>query len=98
MDQSLTETATMAETAVASSKEEKPQKKRKRKKSTVGMTVLVVIYFIYAATLLFPILWLLYNSLKDKIEFSTNPWAFPENPFLSLKNFGVIVFTFTVSQ
>lgn len=98
MDQSLTETATMAETAVASSKEEKPQEKRKRKKSTVGMTVLVVIYFIYAATLLFPILWLLYNSLKDKIEFSTNPWAFPENPFLSLKNFGVIFSQFNVGS
>lgn len=97
MDNIQAERAQLPEAAAIAPPQEEPQKK-KRKKMSVGMTVLIVIYFIYAATLLFPILWLIYNSLKNKVEFSANPWAFPESPFLSLKNYGVIFSQFNVGS
>lgn len=63
----------------------KTVKKSSRKRKSKGvqayritLTVLAVIFMLYAVTLIFPLLWLLFNSIKNKIEFSVNPWAFPE--------------------
>lgn len=62
------------------------------------LTVLAVIFMIYAVTLIFPLLWLVYNSLKNKIEFSVNPWAFPTEPIKSLANFGTIFSEFNLGS
>ncbi|MDD7166097.1 MAG: hypothetical protein PUI31_05445, partial [Clostridia bacterium] len=49
-------------------------KKKTRGEHNAILTVLCVIFFVYAVTLIFPFVWLAFNSLKNKIEFSANPW------------------------
>ena len=72
--------------------------KKKPREHRVTLTVLCVLYFVYAATLIFPFLWLVYNSLKDKIEFSVNPWAMPVKPVQSLGNFAKIFSEFNLGS
>lgn len=40
------------------------------------LTVICVLFTIYSVTLFFPLVWLFFNSLKDKVEFLNNPWQF----------------------
>lgn len=40
-------------------------------------------------TLIFPFLWLIYNSVKDKTEFFLHPWDFPSNIIKGLSNYSV---------
>ncbi len=54
------------------------------------LTVLVVLFSIYSVALLYPMLWLLMNSVKDKFDFLRNPMALPKNPFKYLGNFTLI--------
>ena len=51
------------------------------------LAVLMVIFFVYIATLLFPCLWLFLNSLKTDIEFFKDTWATPKEPFKNLENY-----------
>ena len=37
-----------------------------------------VIFAVYSITLVFPFLWLIFNSLKGKFEFMDNPMAMPQ--------------------
>ena len=62
------------------------------------LTVLAVVFFIYSLTLILPCLWLVYNSVKTKMEFFFNPWAVPENIFANLKNYIVVFSDFGVGQ
>lgn len=39
------------------------------------LIVVCVLFSIYAVTLFFPLVWLFFNSLKDKVEFLSDPWA-----------------------
>ena len=48
------------------------------------LTVLMVVFLVYIATLLFPCLWLLINSLKTDVEFFKDTWALPKEPFKNL--------------
>lgn len=61
----------------------------KRRKQTRALTVLEIIFIIYSLTLIFPFLWLLYNSVKDKMEFFLHPWNFPTNILKGLSNYTV---------
>ena len=72
-------------------------KERKRRQS-LPLTVLGVIFFVYSLTLIFPLLWLLYNSVKGKVEFFMNPWRVPEKPFAYLANYGVVFREFSVAR
>lgn len=38
------------------------------------LIVISVIFAIYSVTLFFPLIWLFFNSLKDKVQFLNNPW------------------------
>lgn len=61
---------------------------RKRLTSHRGwLTVLMVVFFVYIATLVFPCLWLLLNSLKTDVEFFKDSWALPKEPFKNLANY-----------
>ena len=53
----------------------------------VWLTVLMAIFFVYIATLIFPCIWLLLNSLKTDVEFFKDTWAFPKAPFKNLSNY-----------
>lgn len=72
--------------------------KKKPREHRATLAVLCVIYFVYAVTLIFPFLWLVYNSMKNKIEFSANPWGFPTEPIKSLGNFGKIFSEFNLGS
>ena len=66
----------------------KEQVNRNRLTSHRGwLTVLMVIFFIYVATLIVPCAWLLLNSLKTKKEFFANTWALPKEPLKNLANY-----------
>ena len=43
-------------------------------------------------------MWLIYNSLKNKIEFSVNPWAIPTELIKSLANYGKIFSEFNLGS
>lgn len=73
-------------------------KTKRKREYRVHLTVLQVIFFLYSLTLLFPIAWLLYNSLKDKVEFFLKPWHAPLAPMSYLKNFGVVFTEFGVGK
>ena len=51
------------------------------------LTALVVIFFVYIATLVFPCAWLLLNSLKTDVEFFKDTWALPKEPLKNLVNY-----------
>ena len=51
------------------------------------LTALMVIFFVYIATLVFPCVWLLLNSLKTDIEFFKSTWALPKEPLKNLANY-----------
>lgn len=38
------------------------------------LIVICVVFAVYSLTLFFPLLWLFFNSLKDKVVFLNNPW------------------------
>lgn len=71
---------------------------KKPREHRVILAVLCVIFCLYAATLIFPFLWLIYNSLKNKIEFSVNPWAIPTELIKSLANYGKIFSEFNLGS
>lgn len=75
----------------------KEQVKRNRLTSHKGwLTVLMIIFFVYIATLIFPVLWLLLNSLKTDVEFFNDTWALPKNPLKNLSNY-LTAFDMTVT-
>lgn len=51
------------------------------------LTAIMIIFFVYIATLVFPCLWLLLNSLKTDVEFFNNTWALPKDPLKNLSNY-----------
>ena len=72
-------------------------KKKTRGEHNAILTVLCVIFFVYAVTLIFPFVWLAFNSLKNKIEFSANPWGFPIDAIGSVAtNYGKIFTEFNL--
>ena len=73
----------------------KPKTKRK---ANVHLTVFAVVFMIYSVVLLFPFLWLIFNSVKDKTEFFLNPLAMPQHPFVNIKNFAVMVTEFQLGE
>lgn len=73
-------------------------KEKKRRVHNVPLTVLAVLFFVYSLTLIFPMLWLLYNAIKDKHEFFNNPWLLPQHPLKNLANFGVVFTEFNLGK
>ena len=53
----------------------------------VWLTVLMTIFLVYVLTLIFPVVWLLLNSLKTDVEFFKSTWALPKSPFKNLSNY-----------
>ena len=51
------------------------------------LTALMVIFFVYIATLVFPCAWLFLNSLKTDVEFFKDTWALPKEPLKNLVNY-----------
>jgi raffinose/stachyose/melibiose transport system permease protein len=52
----------------------------KRRKPTVGRIITFIIMGIFAVLCVYPIIWLLINSLKTNAELFSNPWGFPAVP------------------
>ena len=66
----------------------KEQVNRNRLTSHRGwLTVLMVVFILYALTLIFPCFWMVYNSLKDFGEFRESVWALPKAPIKNLANY-----------
>lgn len=72
------------------------QKKAPRRKGTkdLALWIVFVIFFLYAFTLVFPFLWMLFNSVKGNQEFFTNIWAFPQS--FHIENYTSVLFEYKV--
>jgi ABC-type glycerol-3-phosphate transport system permease component len=46
---------------------------------TITKVIVFVLFAIYAASLIFPFLWMVYNAGKTNAEFYANVWGWPEN-------------------
>lgn len=46
----------------------------------VIMSFFFILFLVYAVTLVYPLIWLFINSLKDKLEFFENPMGLPIKP------------------
>ena len=70
----------------------KPRKKKniKRLDERISLNVICVIFIIYGITLAFPFLWLLYNSVKGRMEFVKNPMSFPKDIWGNVKNYTIM--------
>lgn len=53
---------------------------RKKRKFRIAYTLPNVILLLFSITCIFPAIWLIYSSLKEKAEFYHSPIALPENP------------------
>lgn len=62
----------------------------KRLDERISLNIICGIFLIYAVTLAFPFLWLIYNSVKGNLEFAKNPLTFPQNIFGNLANYTII--------
>jgi raffinose/stachyose/melibiose transport system permease protein/N-acetylglucosamine transport system permease protein len=57
-----------------------PRKNRIKQNGRFVLRIFFVVFAIYAVTLVFPFVWLVYNSLKSKQEFQfDNPMGLPQN-------------------
>ncbi len=45
----------------------------------VAKAIMFVLFFLYAASLIFPFVWMLLNMFKTNIEFFQNVWSWPED-------------------
>lgn len=52
---------------------------RDPKQLRIAKVISFIIFFLYAASLIFPFLWLILNMFKTNIEFFQNVWAWPQN-------------------
>jgi ABC-type glycerol-3-phosphate transport system permease component len=63
------------------------------KKEKVIISIVFVIFLVYAFTLIFPFAWMFINSFKTNSEFFKNIWAFPETftlkSYINVSNFYV---------
>ena len=53
----------------------------------VTKVIVFVLFMIYAITLIFPFIWMFYNSFKTNPEFWQSVWSFPKNLGNGWKNF-----------
>ena len=61
---------------------------RDSKQLQITKVIVFVIFMLYALSLLFPFVWMIYNSFKTNMEFFENVWALPEdlsNGLINLK-------------
>ncbi len=65
-----------------------------RKSERISLNVLCVLFIVYAVTLAFPFVWLLYNACKGADEFWANPWMLPQDFFGNIANYAIIFFDF----
>ena len=53
----------------------------------ITKAIVLVVFLVYAATLLFPFAWMLLNSFKSQSEYMANSFAFPTNILNLGRNF-----------
>ena len=67
---------------------ERKNKIKDSKQLVITKSIVLVIFILYAITLIFPFIWMIYNSFKTNPEFFSDIWALPEdltNGFVNLK-------------
>lgn len=55
---------------------------QKRRPSSVKTIIFNAIFLLYSLSCIFPVIWVLYSSLKTKVEFTNNIISLPANPTL----------------
>ena len=75
---------------------EKEERRRIDKGQKIILWVVAGIFFVYSLSLIFPFLWLAFNSLKTKQEFFNTPWAWPAK--IMTENYLVIFEGFDLAE
>ena len=65
---------------------------RRGRAEKITLAVCFVIFFLYALTLIFPFIWIGYNSLKlnGYTDFVKDVWGLPQNPIAGLSNYAKV--------
>ena len=58
---------------------EKLKKPHRKITKDWALWVVFAVFFLYAVTLVFPFVWMLFNSVKSNQEYFQNIWAFPQS-------------------
>ncbi len=78
-------------------KYKKSRKSRLTKSQKIVFTLVIIFFFLYAATVIYPFIWAFFNSMKGKEEFLRDPLSLPSkfdlsnfiNAFTNFEVFGV---------
>ena len=71
------------------------EKTRKVETSKIIVWIIFFVFLVYAITLIYPFVWFLFNSFKDKTEWLTNKFSLPGSP--TFKNYTTNVMQYTSS-
>lgn len=71
------------------------EKTRKVETSKIIVWIIFFVFLVYAITLIYPFVWFLFNSFKDKTEWLTNKFSLPCSP--TFKNYTTNVMQYTSS-
>lgn len=72
----------------------KLQKPRRKLTKDWALWVVFGVFLIYAITLVFPFVWMLFNSVKSNQEYFRNIWAFPQS--FHIENYTNVLFNYSV--
>lgn len=59
----------------------------KKKKFSIGMPFVYLLLVIWALTTIYPLVWVVMNSFKDKKQIVSNSFAFPLGSLFTLDNY-----------
>lgn len=72
--------------------------KKMEKEHRAILIVLCVILTIWSLSLIFPFVWMFFNSLKDKVDFRFRQWEFPQEWWKGLSNYLIIFEEFEIAE
>lgn len=72
----------------------RPSRLIRRPKTFIIKTIVFIVFFVYAVTLIYPFLWMGLNALKDKFDFARNAFNLPSDPLWG--NFGNALVRFKI--
>ena len=52
----------------------------------VGQGIIRIFLVLWSVTVAFPVIWVLYTSLKSNQEFFASPWALPKTPLKTYRS------------
>lgn len=68
----------------------------KKKKFSVGLLFVYLVLVIWALTTIYPLIWVVMNSFKDKKQIVSNSFSFPVGALFTLDNYEKAINKFSI--